>query len=67
MQREPAVDHSGFNRSGIFIGAAASGHELRIDLAYWRAPLVGFDTFASSSNFRSAASGAASGRSLLGI
>src|ERR1700684_1117634 len=43
MQREPAMDHSGFNRLSIFIGAGASGHELRTDLAYRRAPVVGFD------------------------
>jgi hypothetical protein len=43
MHREPAVDHGGFNCLSIFIGVAASGHELRIDLAYRRAPVVGFD------------------------
>jgi hypothetical protein len=43
MQREPAVDHGGFNCLSIFIGVAASGHELHIDLAYRSAPVVGFD------------------------
>jgi hypothetical protein len=43
MQREPAVDHGGFNCPSIFIGAAASGHELYVDLAYRRTPLVGYD------------------------
>jgi hypothetical protein len=43
MQSEPAVDYGGFNRPGIFIGAAASGQELRIDLAHRRTALVGFD------------------------
>jgi hypothetical protein len=43
MQREPAVVHGGLNRPSIFIGAAASGHELRIDLTYRRAPVVGLD------------------------
>jgi hypothetical protein len=43
MQREPAVDHSGFNRPGVFRGAAASGRELRIDLAYRHTTLNDFD------------------------
>ena len=37
------MGHGGFNRPSIFSGAAASGHELRIDLAYRHTPLVGFD------------------------
>jgi hypothetical protein len=43
MPREPAVDHGGFNCPIIFVGAAASVPELRIDLACRRTPMVGSD------------------------
>jgi hypothetical protein len=46
--------NGGVNRPGVFRGAAASGRELHIDLAY-RHTIAS----ASSSNFRSAASGVA--------
>ena len=43
MQLEPAMGNGGVNRPGVFRGAAASGHELLIDLAYRHTTLNDFD------------------------
>jgi hypothetical protein len=66
MKCDPAVRDSGFDRSAIFLIAATGLSKLRIDDVDRQPPdMIGLYRVAISSNFRSAASGVASGGSSL--
>jgi len=62
MQHDPAMRDCGGDRSTVLLGAASSISKLRVDDRDRQPPAI---ALAISSNFRSAASGVASGRSSL--